>query len=477
MFNFSFTLKSKSEHTLFCLYNMINDLNLFLRLSEELIKAENEEQVVTPIPPKELLQYVDIALTEEASVDQDFENALRSLVLNTPRTATHKFYNQLFGGRNAKAVLGDLLAVMLNNSMYTYKVAGPQVGVEKEIIHKSCALAGYPTTADGTIAPGGSMSNLMAMLMARDYGRFHITQTGVESGLCMYTSADSHYSIPKNASFIGIGLKNVRKIETNAKGEMIPEALEEAITQDLAEGLTPVMVNATAGTTVLGAFDPIDRIADITEKFEIWLHVDGAYCGSVVFSDRYRHLVKGLGRSDSFSYNAHKMLGTPLTCSIILTKHRKCLYDSFAIDADYLYQTDQDDYNLGKTSLQCGRRNDALKFWTLWKAVGRKGLEEAVNHQFYLAKIAREYVDQHSDYQLYSYPDSVSVCFNYKGIEANELCTAMYEAGELLVGYGEFKGQEFVRLVTINAGNDKEDILNFFKHLEAFASAQFGSSS
>jgi len=162
------------------------------------------------------------------------------------------------------------------------------------------------------------------------------------------------------------------------------------------------------------------------------------------------------------------MLGTPLTCSIILTQHRKCLYDSFSNDADYLYQTDGDDYNLGKISLQCGRRNDALKFWTLWKSIGTKGLEQIVDHQFLLADVAREYIRNHSDYTLYSFDNSVAVCFNYKNISPQKLCTLLYENSEIMVGYGTFDSTDFIRFVTINSGNSKEDILNFFNALEAF---------
>ena len=162
-----------------------------------------------------------------------------------------------------------------------------------------------------------------------------------------------------------------------------------------------------------------------------------------------------------------------MTCSVILVKDKRHLYHSFSNDAEYLYQTDSDDYNLGKSSFQCGRRNDALKFWTLWKAVGTKGLSNIVDHQFYLADIARQYIRKHPDYTLYSNDDSIAICFNYKNIDANELCTSLYEKGDLMVGFGQFKEDEFVRLITINANNSKEDILNFFTVLEAHVEKYF----
>jgi sulfinoalanine decarboxylase len=282
-----------------------------------------------------------------------------------------------------------------------------------------------------------------------------------EQAYCFFPNA-------KNASFAGIGRNNIRYIEADSKGRMIPSKLEEQIKLDLREGLVPTYVNATAGNTVLGAFDPINEIADITERHGIWLHVDGAYCVSVVFSKSYRHLIKGANRADSFSYNAHKMLGTPMTCSIILVRDKKQLHDSFSNEADYLYQTDGDDFNLGKTSFQCGRRNDALKFWTLWKSVGAKGLEQIVDQQFKLATVALNYLSSNPDYRIYSYDESVSICFNYKNIDPTALCTALYENQITVVGFGAFKNETFVRLLTINANNDEEDILNFFRVLEEF---------
>ena len=445
-----------------------NDLVLFNELVEVLISEEDKHPVASRIDPDKLYDSVDLSLNPSAIVDDEFKKVLKDVLISTPKTATNLFFNQLFGGRQSKAVLGDLLAVMLNNSMYTYKVAGPQVGIEQEIIRQSCNLIGYGDQSNGTFPTGGSMSNYMALVMARDAKDPNCRTEGMSKPMVVYTSKESHYSNGKNASFAGIGKNNIRYISADSKGRMIPEKLEKQIIEDLEEGLLPTYVNVTAGTTVLGAFDPINNIADITEKYGVWLHVDGAYCGSVIFSDHYKHLVTGIERSNSFSYNAHKMIGTPLTCSIILVNDKKHLYDSFSNQADYLYQTDGDDFNLGKTSFQCGRRNDALKFWTLWKSLGTNGLEQIVDHQFELAEAAREYIRNNSNYTLYSFDDSISICFNYKNIDPSALCTALYQHQITVVGFGSFEEDTFIRLVTINANNEKSDILNFFKILEEF---------
>lgn len=445
------------------------DLKLFQKLSQKLLIHEKQNGVVKPIQAEKLLNVLDLEINNEGLNEEKLESLLEEVVLSTPRTSTKLFFNQLFGGRNTKGTLGELLAVMLNNSMYTYKVGGAQVGIEKVIINKICKMLNFGQNADGTFPPGGSMSNFMAMLMARDACNRDIKFEGVSEKMIIYTSYTSHYSITKNAIFGGIGINQIRKIQTDEFGRMIPEALKKQIEEDINSGLKPFFVNATAGTTVLGAFDDIKAIYNVTKNYDkLWLHVDGAYCGSVIFSETYKRLVDGVESADSFSFNAHKMLNVPLSCSILVTKEKHNLKHSFACEADYLYQTDGDEYNLGKMSLQCGRRNDALKFWTLWKSVGTLGLEKMVNQQFRLAETARNYIKSHPDYELYSYDDSISVCFNYKNIDPKILCNSLYEDGKLMVGYGEYQGKTFVRLVTINSNNQENDILNFFKVMETY---------
>ncbi|MFD1063158.1 pyridoxal phosphate-dependent decarboxylase family protein [Winogradskyella litorisediminis] len=447
---------------------MQKDLQIFSNLCDFLIEEEQKNPVAESIPTLELFQQLDLSLNNDGVIDETLTETLKSIIKHTPKTASKSFFNQLFGGRIGKATLGDLLAVMLNNSMYTYKVAGPQVGIEKEIIDNIIKLSSYPKNSGGTLAAGGSMTNFKALLMARDFKSPEVRSEGMQQKMTLYTSDASHYSIAKNAMFSGVGKNNVRKVKTNEFGEMNAEHLNQLIEEDIKAGHKPFFVNATAGTTVLGAFDDILSISKVTKKYNLWLHVDGAYCGSVIFSERYKHLVNGLEHSDSFSLNAHKMLGTPLGCSIIITKHKEQLHHSFSNEADYLYQTDGDDFNLGKISLQCGRRNDALKLWTLWKSVGTNGLEKIIDHQFELAQFARDYISNHPDYTLYSFDESISICFNYKDIPANILCTSLYEDAKLMVGFGNFRNTEFVRMVTINTVLEKEDIINFFETIEAY---------
>ena len=169
------------------------------------------------------------------------------------------------------------------------------------------------------------------------------------------------------------------------------------------------------------------------------MHVDGAFGGTVIFSKKLKFLLDGINQSDSFCFNAHKTLGAPISSSIFLVKNKKYLNTSFNNDASYLYQTEDEDYNLGQTSFECGRKNNALKIWTLWKSIGDKGMSEIVEHNFGLAEEARKYIRSNKDYTLHSFENSLSICFNYKDYDPRDLCTKLYKYSKIMVGFGQFQ--------------------------------------
>ena len=158
----------------------------------------------------------------------------------------------------------------------------------------------------------------MAMLMARDTTLTDVRNRGMHAPMTVYTSEESHYSIPKNAAFSGLGRDQVRYVPSDKLGRLDLKSLELMIEEDIQNGFKPIMVNLTAGTTVLGAFDPVGEVRAIGDKYGLWLHLDGAYCGSVIFSHQYKHLVEGIAHVDSFVFNAHKMIGTPYLVQLLL---------------------------------------------------------------------------------------------------------------------------------------------------------------
>lgn len=185
-------------------------------------------------------------------------------------------------------------------------------------------------------------------------------------------------------------MKNVIGIKVDARGKMIVKDLIDQIELSREKGQDPFMVAATAGTTVLGAFDPIEDIADVCKKYELYLHVDAAWGGGALMSPKYRHLLKGIERADSVTWNPHKLLCAPQQCSTFLIKDSDITKDTHATKASYLFQQDKfydaTNFDTGDKHVQCGRRADVLKFWFMWKAKGSEGFAKHIEHIFGVAE-------------------------------------------------------------------------------------------
>ncbi|KAI8437541.1 hypothetical protein MSG28_011841 [Choristoneura fumiferana] len=174
---------------------------------------------------------------------------------------------------------------------------------------------------------------------------------------------ESHYSIKKAAHWLGFGTESVRVIKTNAKGQMIVEELELAVLKDKEAGKYPLLVNATAGTTVLGAIDPLQKTADVCKKYGIWMHVDACWGGSLILSQKHKSKLNGIERAHSISWNPHKMAGAPLQCSVFLVREKGLLHEANSAAAQYLFQQDKFydvSYDTGDKSIQCGRKITCL---------------------------------------------------------------------------------------------------------------------
>ena len=433
------------------------------------LRREAEEPVVPYESAERLLARLDLSLDGTPVEDDRLFALLDALVAATPRTTTRRFFNQLFSGRDDFGVIGELIASFLNSSMYTFKAAGPQVLIEREITRRMAERVGFPS-GEGVFVPGGSMSNLVGMVLARNAHRPAGRETGVEGPtLTAYASEVAHYSLPKNAGMLGLGRENVRRIAIDARGRMRPDALREAIAADRAAGRDPFLIVATAGTTVLGAFDPIDAVADVADEFGLWLHVDGALGGSVSFSERHRGLLEGSARAHSFTWNAHKMLGVPLPASVLLTREQGVLRANMDEEATYLFQDDDSAYEHGTMSPQCGRRNDALKFWASWKSHGDAGLAARVDRLFELARHAARRVESEDALVLTREPESVTVCFEVAGRRSEDVCERLRRQARSLVGYGIVDGRRVIRLAVVNGVIGPEDVDAFFDEVLAVA--------
>eukprot|EP01138_Halocafeteria_seosinensis_P010045 gb/GECG01010258.1/.p1 GENE.gb/GECG01010258.1/~~gb/GECG01010258.1/.p1 ORF type:complete len:575 (+),score=60.26 gb/GECG01010258.1/:1-1725(+) len=421
---------------------------LWEKISPELMSyLESMDDPETPVveynSPSELIQKLDLKLPsvgsglqassgEEAS--RDICSLVRNIMQTSVRTASARFFDKLYVGSDAVGMLSELLTASMNTNMHTYAVCPAFAVIEVHLLQELRRLVGLPAAdvhdGDGIFCPGGSYGNMLAMLCARD----KVLPTCGKKGLIGYTgpqlvsftSAQSHYSIARACGALGLGSENVVKVPCDKEGRMIPGELDRLLREYIASGKQPFFINATAGTTVTGAFDPFDKIADIIEKHQgtlknqfgenasLWLHIDGSWGGAVLMSSKYNHYLNGAGRADSFVFNPHKMLGVPLQCSALLMRESSRLARTCASNAEYLFHPSPDAaYDLGDKTLQCGRKVDCLKLFLSWRYYGTSGFGERVDHAFRLAQYTAKLVKESPDFMLAVNVTSANVCFWY----------------------------------------------------------------
>ncbi len=327
-------------------------------------------------------------ISPEPTKECDLEVICRKVIQYSVKTSHSGFYNQLYHGVDEYGSAAGWLSDALNTNSHTFECAPVFIVVERAVLQYIRGKLGWGVNGDGIFAAGGSMSNMYGMMLARHKAFPDIKTKGIgclTHPLVAFTSEESHYSIVKAANWMGLGTDNVVKVTTDMKGQMCPKALEAAVLRTKEEGKMPFFVNATSGSTVMGAFDNLEAIYNVTSKYQLWLHVDACWGGAVIFSEQHKSLMKGVAKADSVAWNPHKMLGAPLQCSPFLTRHNNLLAETNCANATYLFQQDKFydvSYDTGDKSIQCGRKVDAFKLWFMLKARGERAVEAMVDNAF-----------------------------------------------------------------------------------------------
>ncbi len=383
-------------------------------------REDRSQKVVAFASPAELEQAfaaAGVPLALMAGAPASSPEALLAAVEQTLHASVHtghpRFFNQNFAGADPLAIAGDWLGAAVHTTAATYEMAPVFTLMERALITRLSELAGLPG-AEGIFCPGGSLSNLHALVLARDRAVPHARSQGVgDARLVAFTSAHAHYSFEKAMSVAGLGRDNLCVVACDSQGRMSPEALNSEIERARAAGLNAFFVNATVGTTVVGAIDPLPEIAEVAQRHNLWMHVDGCHGASLLFSPTHRHRVAGVEQADSLSWNLHKMMGLTQQCAALLVRRRGALAGSFATGAAYLFQREKNHraLDLGDLSFTCARRVDSFKLWLCWKAYGDAGFAARIDRVMALADHLQNRLAADPRFLL-AYPRSCSnLCF------------------------------------------------------------------
>ncbi len=428
------------------------------------------------LDPSELERLLDLDRDRETGNWDQLFSWVEHYLAHAVKTSHPSYLNRMWAGANLPSVIGEMITAITNTSACTYETAPVSTLMEKYMLRTMIDLVGF-TNGTGQMTTGSSNANMIAMMAARNRINPEIKQRGLfgQPELFGFVNADAHYSMDRAANIIGLGTEHLIKVPVDDHGRMSLPALEQQLAETVEAGGVPFFVGATAGTTVRGSYDELQPLLALRERYDFWLHVDGAWGGAVIFSDelRQQHLPH-LEGADSFTLDFHKMLGTALMCNVLLFNNRPSILKEVcsAGDESYIFRNgeDGDVRDLGTLSLQCGRRVDSLKWFLDWKFYGQAGLAQRIEHYLELCRHAEERVRQAEELELVVPRESFNICFRYRPpadipVEPFNLALRerLHRQGTSLVGTGFVDNQLTLRLLITNSNVDKPEIDTFFQ--------------
>lgn len=316
-------------------------------------------------------------------------------------------------------ILAEILTAAFSSNGMLWKTSPAVTEMEKSMMNWFRQMVGLPENYWGIIYDTASTSSMHAIASAREQMGLGFREKGAAGRkdlpkIILYSSEQAHSSIDKGALLLGVGLDGIRKIPVNEKFEMIPEKLEEAIDEDIKKGCKPFCVVATVGTTSTTSVDPVEQIANIAEKYNLWLHVDAAYAGVTAMIPEMKWVSKNWERADSIVINPHKWMFTPLDLSILFTRKKEILKRAFSLVPEYL-KTAQDSEvdNLMDYGFQLGRRFRSLKLWFIIRYFGVEGIANRLKEHIAWAKEFSNRIIEANDFELTAPVPFSTVCFRY----------------------------------------------------------------
>jgi L-2,4-diaminobutyrate decarboxylase len=354
----------------------------------------------------------------------------RGINLHDPRYVGHQVPASV-----PLAGLFDAIGSVTNQCMAIYEMGPWATAIEQAMVAKLAGYLGWRgTDFAGIVTHGASLANLTALLVARNVSLEQSWEDGIAADAPaasgplsrgspagrsvpkLVVQSDAHYCIARSAGVLGIGTNHVVKAPLDDRRHMDPARLDAILTELRQAGHPIIAVVACACATPVGAFDPLDQIADICARHGVWLHVDAAHGGAALLSDRHRHLVAGLERADSFTWDAHKMLFVPALCAFLFFKKRRHSFEAFRQNAPYLFDPSAPDlaeFDSGLRTVECTKRAAVLGLWGVWSLFGPQLFADMVDVTFALGRVFYDKLQAAPDFVALHEPECNIVVFRH----------------------------------------------------------------
>jgi L-2,4-diaminobutyrate decarboxylase len=385
-----------------------------------------------------------------------------SVMVTHPYTAAHFHCPPLI-----PAVAAESIIAALNQSMDSFDQAPAATVLETEMIRWLCERVELPVGAGGVFTSGGTQSNFMGLMLARDncvqtHWSWSVGERGLPaaaSRIRILCSDIAHFSIQKSAAQLGLGAEAVRTIPTDSSRRLCARSLRVELAKLREEELYCMAVVATAGSTDFGSVDPLSEIAGICRSTRTWFHVDAAYGAALLFSPGYRQMLHGIENADSIGLDFHKLLWQPISCSAFLLRDAD-QFRHMELHADYLNPVDHADRgipNLVTKSIATTRRFDSLKLWVSLQVLGEKKLGEMIDRTFALAQHVAEMIRRNQRLELLQAPSLGCVLFRYLPTNNEDvnrvngrLRQRLFDRGIAIIGQTKFQERQYLKLTCMN---------------------------
>ncbi len=438
-------------------------LALFAQVLGDAWESFEAPRPAEPVLPDELVaRFAQPLQAGESSARAALTDA--ALTLNASVSPTRPLFAAYIGSTGLEAgVLGAAMATAWDVNMAAS--AGAVELLEQQTLRWMAEFIGFPL-ADGIFTSGGMTSNLTALLAARERALPGTRQTGVVPGSgAVYVSAEAHHSVVRAVEVAGLGSDSIRTIPIDGDHRMRPGALAQRVADDVAAGITPIAVVATAGTTLTGAVDPLADIADVCRDNDVWMHVDGAYGAPAAGSPSRGHLFTGLDRADSITIDAHKWMGVQKSCSLLLTSRPRALTAAFGHEESYLLHEPDTSHHVDRT-LEYSRPVRSLKLWMAMRIHGTDQYRAWIDHTVGLSEHLVALLDQDDEFELLHRPQLTTVCVRDVPSEPvadldrhnADLATAVTTEGRAYVAAAVMEGKVCLRLTLVNFRTTARDV-------------------
>ncbi|WP_328776492.1 aspartate aminotransferase family protein [Streptomyces goshikiensis] len=400
------------------------------------------------------------------------------------------------------AVLGEAVLSAVNSSLDTWDQSIGGTLIERRLIDWTAQRIGLGEGADGVFTSGGSQSNFHALLLARDEACRIVMKQALNEGrelpksevlpkLRIFTSEASHFSVKKSAAMLGLGYEAVISVPVDRNRRMDTAILALELENCRRDGLFPMAVVATAGTTDFGSIDTLPEIARLTSEHSAWMHVDAAYGCGLLISPTRRHLLDGIENADSVTVDYHKSFFQPVSSSAVLVRDRDTLKHA-TYHADYLNprrMAEERIPNQVDKSIQTTRRFDALKLWMTLRTMGADGLGSLFDEVIDLAAAGWDIIDADPRFEVVVKPQISTLVFRYvPGPDSADLPAelldeaqlharkALFASGEAVVAGTKVDGKQYLKFTLLNPQTTTADIAAVLDLLAAHAAQFLGES-